>query len=363
MSTDLKLTGLIIRIADVPLNRPVVSRVGAFDRWAFVCIDVETAGGIVGRGYIAPYLVDHAPAVALCMQQLAEPLQGRTIAPAAFFDESMKRISLLGKTGIALYALAGLDMAFWDAHAKAAGLPLARHLGGTLAPVKAYNSSGLWLAPPDRLARETEDLVRDGGFSAVKVRLGRSNPDEDRAAVTEVVSAAGPDVSVMSDFNQGLGFSEACHRLRLLDDSGLTWFEEPIAYHDFDRYADLTARIATPIMLGENFHGPRDLAEALSRRACDMVMPDAMRIGGVTGWLRAAAIAEAYGIEMSSHLFPEISAHLMRVTPSAHWLEWTDWAHPILKDPFEIRDGAIIIPDVPGTGIDWDKAALDRYRV
>ncbi|MEM1046004.1 MAG: enolase C-terminal domain-like protein [Pseudomonadota bacterium] len=363
MSADLKLSGVNIRLANVPLNRPVVSRVGAFDRWAFVCVDVETAGGIVGRSYIAPYLAQHAPAVVLCMQQLADPLRGRTIAPVEFFDEGMKRISLLGKSGIALYALAGLDMAFWDAHAKAADLPLARHLGGTLAPVKAYNSSGLWLGPIDRLARETEDLVREGGFSAVKVRLGRSEAYEDRQAVTEVISAAGSDVAVMCDFNQGLGFSEARRRLRLLDDCGLAWFEEPIAYHDFDRYADLTARTGTPIMLGENFHGPHDLTEALTRRACDMVMPDVMRIGGVTGWIRAAAIADAFGVEMSSHLFPEISAHLMRVTPSAHWLEWTDWAHPILKDPFEVRDGDVILPDVPGAGIDWDEAALERYRL
>jgi mandelate racemase len=91
-------------------------------------------------------------------------------------------------------------------------------------------------------------------------------------------------------------------------------------------------------------------------------MPDLMRIGGVTGWLRAAAIADAAGVPLSTHLYPEIAAHLMRVTPTAHWLEWQDWAHPILAEPFPVRDGHIHIPDRPGNGLVWDEDAVRHYR-
>ena len=363
VSDNLIYTGLRCRILNVPLNRPIISRVGAFEKWAFICLDVETRGGNVGRSYLAPYLIDYAPAVAHCIETLAAPLKGQTIAPVSFFDSAMGRISLMSKSGIALYALAALDMALWDAHAKAAGMPLAVHLGGTNEPVKAYNSSGLWLSPVDELGTQAHELLQEGGFDAVKMRFGRSEMSEDIAAAAAVREAVGAGITVMSDFNQGLSFTDALHWMRALDDAGLYWFEEPINYQELASCAELCRQIKTPITLGENFHGPYDMQQALQLKACDMVMPDVMRIGGVTGWMRAAALAEQYGLDMSSHLFAEISAHLLRVTPTAHWLEWTDWANPILAEPFEVEDGHVVIPDVPGTGISWNEDALKDFAV
>ena len=101
---------------------------------------------------------------------------------------------------------------------------------------------------------------------------------------------------------------------------------------------------------------------AIQAQACDLVMPDLMRIGGVTGWLQAAALADSTGLPMSSHLYPEVSAHLLRVTPTRHWLEWQDWADPVLARPFEVRDGLLHPPDVPGTGLAWDEDAVARYQ-
>jgi len=356
-----RLTKLTVRAADVPLRRPVVAKVGSFSKWAFVCVDLETDAGVTGRGYISPYLIDYAPAIASTIRTLGARFLEREIAPAAFFDEGMKAISLLGKSGIALYALAALDIAFWDAHAKAAGKPLAEHLGGSLAPVPAYNSCGLWLGPLEGMEEQAADLVADGGFSAMKVRLGRASLADDLAAITAARKGAGRPITLLSDFNQGLSFPEAKVRLSGLDEAGLGWFEEPIAYHDLDNCAALAARLKTPVILGENFHGPHDQQQAIAKRACDAVMPDLMRIGGVTGWLRAAALAEPQGLPVSSHLFTEVSAHLMRVTPGAQWLEWTDWVHPILAEPFEVKEGAVVIPDRPGNGIAWNEEKLAAY--
>jgi mandelate racemase len=170
-------------------------------------------------------------------------------------------------------------------------------------------------------------------------------------------------MALMADFNQGLDMAEALARCHAIDDLGLTWIEEPILYENFAGAAKLAAQLKTPIQIGENFYGPRDLADALAAKACDFVMPDLMRIGGVTGWLRAAAIAGTAGIPMSTHLYPEFSAHVMRVTETAHWLEWQDWADPILQQPFAVKDGMIDIPDTPGAGIEWDEDAVRRYRV
>ena len=139
------------------------------------------------------------------------------------------------------------------------------------------------------------------------------------------------------------------------------WFEEPIVYDDLRGLAQLARELKTPIQIGENFYGPRAVREALAANATDLVMPDLMRIGGVSGWMDAAAIAAAAGIPISTHLYPEVSAHLLCVTATAHWLEWQDWANPVLRQPFALENGHLVIPDVPGNGIEWDRAAVARY--
>ena len=121
--------------------------------------------------------------------------------------------------------------------------------------------------------------------------------------------------------------------------------------------------LAPPIQIGENFDGPKAMAQALAAGACDLVMPDAARIGGVTGWQQAAGVAAAYDVEMSSHLMPELSAHLLAATPTAHWLEYVDWANTILAEPLVLRDGAVTASAKPGTGLAWNDDAVAHYRL
>jgi mandelate racemase len=203
--------------------------------------------------------------------------------------------------------------------------------------------------------------VAEGGFTALKIRLGRERLSDDLAAIAAVRDAAGPDVELMVDFNQGLSLGDALLCCHALDDQGLYWLEEPIAYDNLPGYAQLTRELKTPVQLGENFYGPRALYQAILAGAGDYVMPDLMRIGGVTGWLRAAAVAGAAGVPMSTHLYPEIAAHLMRVTETAHWLEWQDWAYPVLAEPFALKDAHLVMPDKPGLGIEWDEKNVARF--
>lgn len=351
-----------LRAVSVPLRRPVVSRVGHFTEWPIILVDLQTEEGPVGRSYLEPYLRHAARYLMPAIADLADRLRGRPTAPLEAFAAGRASLSLVGLEGMSLAAVAALDMALWDALAKAAGLPLAVLLGGTTGPVPAYNSNGLWLAAPDTLGDEAASLVAEGGFRDLKLRLGRDRLDDDLDAIRRVRASAGDDVLLMVDFNQGLSLDRALRRCRELDDQGLYWLEEPIAYDNTAGYAALRAALKTPVQIGENFWGPRDAQKALAAGACDFVMPDLMRIGGVTGWLRTAAIAGALGVPVSSHLYPEFSAHLLRVTETAHWLEWQDWADPILAEPFALRDGHLVVPDRPGAGIAWDEGAVRRYR-
>ena len=345
------------------LKRPVVARIATIKQWPLVLIDLQTEEGIVGRSYLEPYVVKAMRYLIPALHDLGDMLEGRRIAPFELYDAARKSLHFVGYEGLSVIAVSGLDMAAWDALAKAAGAPLCVLLGGSVGPVKSYNSNGLWLRPPEAVAAEAIELRDEGGFTGLKLRLGRERVRDDLATIAAVRNAVGDDMHLMVDFNQGLDLAEALQRCHGIDDLGLAWIEEPIVYDNLDGLAQLAAELKTPIQIGENFYGPRELHKALRKKACDLVMPDFMRIGGVTGWVRAAAIAGAAGVPMSTHLYPEVAAHVMRVTETAHWLEWQDWADPILRKPYDIKDGLLHIPDVPGVGLEWDEDAVAANQV
>lgn len=359
----LTIRGLTARPVLLPLDRPVVARIATITEWPIVLIDLETEEGIVGRSYLEPYIPKAMRYLVPALQDLGDLLRGQPVVPVDLYTTSRKSLHFVGYEGLSAIAVSGVDMAAWDALAKAAGRPLCELLGGSVAPVRAYNSNGLWLQEPEAVADEALALRDEGGFEGLKLRMGRTRLRDDLATLEAVRRAVGGDMHLMVDFNQGLDLAEALERCHALDGHGLTWIEEPVVYDDLDGYRRLAAELDTPIQIGENFYGPRALHRALQAQACDYVMPDFMRIGGVTGWLRAAAIAGAAGVPVSTHLYPEVAAHVMRVTETAHWLEWQSWADPILRQPYPVTGGQLHIPDTPGVGLEWDEEAVAAHLV
>lgn len=325
-------------------------------------IDVETEEGITGHAYLFCYLAPAAPAIASFVGEIERLVKGEAIDPEATWPRLAKRFTLIGVQGVVRMAMAGFDVACWDALALAAGQPLASFIGAAPRPIRAYNSNGLGLMGPAELAREAQELL-EGGFTAMKLRLGYESLEGDLAALRAVRASVGDAIGIMVDYNQALDEAEALKRGRALDAEGVTWLEEPIRHDDYRASARLTAALSTPVQIGENFSQPAAMREAIEARACDLVMPDLERIGGVTGWLAAARIAQEAGIGMSSHLFPEVSAHLMAATPTAHWLEYVDWAAPLLEEPIRIEGGFAHVPERPGNGLSWDARAVQRLRM
>ena len=359
----LKVRSIRVRAVAAPMSRRLTTSTGALTSASLLLVDLQTDGGIVGRAYLFGIGTHNLAPIAKLVEAMAEMIKGDALAPFDIDKKLRARYTLLGVHNIVLFAIAGIDMAVWDALGQALGQPLVRLLGATPRPVPAYNSKGLGILPMKALAKEASELVAEG-FSAVKLRLGRPNALDDLEAVKAVKKEIGPRVRLMVDFNQALSVAEALKRGRMLDEEGgLDWIEEPIRADDFAGCARLARELATPIQIGENFMGPEQMAQAIAAQACDFVMPDAERIGGVTGWMRAAALAQGAGMEMSSHLFPEVSCHLLAATPTCHWLEYVDWANAILQRPVEIKDGHAIVPERPGTGIAWDEKAVKRYAV
>jgi mandelate racemase len=345
---------------EVPMTYALGTSRGAITRAPLLLIDLDTEEGVTGRAYLFCYVRAAAPAIAAMLSEVLSVTKGDTVAPVDLAAKLAKRFALIGVQGIVRMAMSGFDVACWDALSIAAGLPLSRFVGATPKPVPAYNSCGLGLMAPDAVADEAEKLAR--GFRAVKLRLGYPTLQEDLSALSAVRRRI-PGTTIMVDYNQALSVAEALARGRALDQEGVYWLEEPIRHDDYAGAATLARELNVPVQIGENFSHPYAMAAALAAGACDYVMPDLERIGGVTGWLSAAALAQAHGIEMSSHLFPEVSAHLLAATPTRHWLEWVDWAETILTEPLRIAEGCAVPSERPGNGLGWDPQAVERYRM
>jgi mandelate racemase len=320
-------------------------------------VDLETEEGVTGRTYLFCYRPSMPRAIDAVLRDAVALVKGEVAAPLEVGAKLARRFALAGVAGVVRMALSALDAAIWDALAVAAGLPLATFLGAGPQPIPAYNSSGLGLMPAEAAAEEAEELLA-GGFRSVKLRLGHPSLEQDLAVARAVRKRLPDAVELPVDYNQALTVAEAIRRGRALEAEGIAWLEEPVRHDDYGGNAAVARALSVPVQIGENFNGPEAMAEALGAGACDHVMPDVSRIGGVTGWMQAAGIAAAHRVEMSSHLMPELSAHLLAATATGHWLEWVDWAEPILEEPLRIQDGLAHVPDRPGFGLTWRPEAV-----
>ena len=344
----------------VPVDPPLETAGGTIPAAPLVLVDVLTEEGVTGSGYVFCYTPAALHPTARLVLNFAGLIKGDPAAPGTIEEKLQRHVRLLGPQGLTGLAIAAIDIALWDALAKACALPLARLLGGVPEPVPAYAS--LRAMSPERVAAEAEDAA-GRGFRAVKIKVGRSDLEADLAAIRAVRCAVGDRTQVMVDYNQGLSVPEAIRRAAVLDGEGLAWIEEPVRADDYAGHAAIARGARTPIQIGENWWGPHDMAKSLAAGASDYVMIDVTKIGGVTGWLRAMALAGAAGTPASSHIFPEMSAHLLAVTPTRHWLEYLDFAGPLLRTPLELEGGRAVPSSHPGLGLDWNEEAVERFLV
>ena len=353
-----KIEGFRVRAVRVPMAEPHQTASGVITESPLVLTDVITDAGVAGHSIVFTYTAAALRPTAELIRNLEPLVKGQFLAPAELENKLSRRFRLLGTQGLVGIALAAIDMALWDALARVNDLPLVRLLGGLAKPVRAYGAVGY-----DGVAGSaaTAEKWARRGFTGVKAKIGYPTVEEDVAVVRAMRKAVGDNVAIMVDYNQCLTPVEAVERLRILDDEGLTWVEEPTLAHDYAGHALVASAARTPIQCGENWWGTQDMLNAIDARASDFVMPDVMKIGGVTGWLKAAALAGAKGILMSNHLWPELSARLLCCTPTAHWLEYADWWNPILAEPLHVENGMAIVGDAVGSGVEWNEDAVTRF--
>jgi mandelate racemase len=360
LAAPTRVTAVRVRGVMVPLRTPHVTAAGVIAESPLVLTDIDTDSGAVGHSIVFTYTRAALKPTAELIRNLEPLVCGSALAPVAVAQDLAVRFRLLGTQGLVAMAIAAIDMALWDALARLRDTSLMRLLGGASRPLRAYGAVGY--EGPEGSARTAEDWARQG-FAGVKAKIGYPTVDEDLAVVRAIRAAVGSTMAIMVDYNQCLSPLEAVERVRRLDGEGLTWIEEPTLAHDYAGHALVARAAGTPIQCGENWWGLLDLQHAIDAGASDYVMPEVMKIGGVTAWMRSASLAHSKSIPVSTHLWPEISAQLLCCTPAAHWLEYANWWNPILAEPLRVDNGVPVVDGVRGTGVEWNPSAVERFAV
>ncbi|MEO3415832.1 enolase C-terminal domain-like protein [Roseovarius sp. CAU 1744] len=340
-----------------PLPAPHKTASGTLETAPLALIDIRLDDGTIGSSYVFAYSPAALEPLACLLRNIVDGLIGEPADPRSVNRLLDARFRLLGNQGLVAMALSGIDKALWDAAAKQQGKPLYELLGASSKPVRVYDSLGQMT--PDETAQEVEASLKRG-FQAFKVKAGHPDATTDRDVIRAIRKVAGQDTWVAIDFNQAFDAAEAVRRMQFLETENIAWIEEPVHATDHAGHAMVRSQIRTPVQTGENWWGVADMKKALEAGASDFAMPDAIKIGGVTGWLAAARVAAEANIPVASHLFVEISAHLMNATPTAMILEWFDIAGTIIVDTPAIADGCVTASAGPGIGVTWDEKALAR---
>ncbi len=257
----------------------------------------------------------------------------------------------VGRSGVAVQAIAAIDVALWDLKSKRAGLPLAKLIGAHRDSIRCYNTSGGFLNAPLGAVLENATRSLETGIGGIKIKVGHPDPHVDLERLTAMREHLGDDFPLMVDANQQWDRPTAMRMCRTLEQFDLVWIEEPLDACDYEGHAELTRQILTPIATGEMLTSVAEHIGLIENRACDFIQPDAPRIGGISEFLRLSALAYTAGLMLAPHFSMEIHSHLATTYPLEPWVEHFDWLDPLFNEHMEIRDGRMIVSDRPGLGV------------
>lgn len=364
MATGSTIDEVTCSFLTIPLERPLVTAAFPIPAIDTALVQVRTKDGHEGVAWSFAFGRGRVASLVRLVEDLGELALGAdALGPEALWSRMADAVGFIGRRGIAALAMSALDTACWDIAGKAAGLPVYRLLGGYRNRIETYASQGLWLdRTVDELAEEARELV-DAGFTAVKMRAGLPDPMEDVRRVQRVREAIGPDVKLMIDANQAWDLKRTLRMADLFQEHDIFWLEEPMPHGDVEAYAVAAPAMPMPLCTGESNYLKDELLRLAQRRATDYVMPDLMRMGGVTEWMKATRVCEAFGLPVTPHLFMEHSSHLACAAPNAVWQEHQPWWQPIMEEPLPVVDGCIELSEEPGFGIRLSASAVDRYRL
>ncbi|OLT08035.1 mandelate racemase/muconate lactonizing protein [Kocuria sp. CNJ-770] len=347
----------------LPLSTPIsdakvfTGRQRPMTEVVFLVAEISTEQGHSGVGFSYSKRAG-GPAQYAHAKEVAEGLIGEDPSDIAkVYDKLLWAGASVGRSGVATQALAAIDVALWDLKAKRAGLPLAKLLGAHRDSVRTYNTSGGFLHASLEEVKDRATASLEAGIGGIKIKVGLPDSAEDLRRVAGVREHIGATVPLMVDANQQWDRATALRMGRRLEEFDLTWIEEPLDAYDAEGHARLTATLDTPIATGEMLASVAEHVRLVDARACDIIQPDAPRVGGITQFLRLAALADQRGLDLAPHFAMEIHLHLAAAYPREPWVEHFDWLDPLFEERLETRDGRMLVPARPGLGITLSEQA------
>ena len=345
-----------------PLAKPIASALGAYTHVDATAVTLRTDDGLTGFGISAGLGGAASAALAPYIDAELAPLAiGQdALAPEALWHRMWSPNKPRMRAGLGVWALSAIDIACWDLVAKAAGLPLHRMLGGFRDEVPVYGSGGWHTLTDEELLAECQAFVSDG-ITAYKYKIGTPR-DEERTALLR--REMGEGLTLFADANQRFTVMEALETARMLADYDVAWIEEPVLADSTDDLAEVATSSPVPVAAGENVYFRWGFREICDRRAASYLQPDVGRCGGVTEFMKVAHLADAYNLSLSSHLWHELSISLVGAVSAGFMVEYAELIPAdALTRAFQVVDGHIMVPEVPGHGVEVTPEAMKRFAV
>lgn len=317
----------------------------------FLVAEIRTAQGHEGVGFSYSKRAG-GPAQYAHARQVADNLIGEDPNDIGkLFVKLLWAGASVGRSGVAVQALAAIDVCLWDLKAKRAGLPLSKLIGAHRDGVRTYNTSGGFLHTPLEEMLENATASREAGIGGIKIKVGHPDRTVDMTRLTAMREHLGDDFPLMVDANQQWDRATAMRMCRAMEEFDLVWIEEPLDAYDYEGHADLTRAIDTPIATGEMLASVAEHARLIQHRSCDIIQPDAPRIGGISEFLKLTTLADQAGLSLAPHFAMEIHCHLSATYPREPWVEHFDWLDPLFNERMEIADGRMLVSSRPGLGV------------
>ncbi|GAA0462918.1 L-talarate/galactarate dehydratase [Streptomyces olivaceiscleroticus] len=324
---------------------------------AFLFVEIETEQGHRGIGFSYSKRAG-GPAQYAHAKEIVDELMGEDPSDIGrLWTKLVWAGASVGRSGVATQAIAAVDVALWDLKAKRAGLPLAKLLGAHRDSVRCYNTSGGFLHTPTEQVLDNATASLASGIGGIKIKVGHPDGKQDLRRLTAVREHIGDDVPLMVDANQQWDRPTAQRMGRAMEEFGLVWIEEPLDAYDAQGHAALAASLDTPVATGEMLASVAEHYELIRLNATDVIQPDAPRIGGITQFLKLAALAEHHHLQLAPHFAMEIHLHLAAAYPIEPWVEHFDWLEPLFNERLTISHGRMHVSARPGLGITLSEQA------
>jgi L-alanine-DL-glutamate epimerase-like enolase superfamily enzyme len=364
----MRITRIDTHLLQVPLARsrasPAELRAGRLNHVVVLLVEVHTDAGAAGLGFAYALQSSGRALHAIADDDLPpillgeDPLDHERLGAKVYW-----RLQTVGRRGLVRQAYSAVDLALWDLKGKVSNLPLWKLLGGARpgAPVYGSDTAWLWMSVEEIIDASRPYL--DQGMMGIKVKVG-ADPEADADRLTCLREALGDEIWLGVDANERYDYGTALAMGHFFEEEiGCDWFEEPITCEDAQGHARLASRLEIPLAGGEMLFGLDEFHNYLSRDALAVIQPDVTRVGGLTEWLKVAALAERHHRPVSPHLLPEVGVHLCCGLPGVTLVEYMPWLYPLFTNPPAIENGHLVPPPGPGLGLEFNPEALERYQV